>query len=94
MKNCKEVYLRCTDHAETIQFTKFEWKDGSADYELNVLDSYCGYDLMGIKNRFKRAWKAFWAKPVCYTGVYCDDKEKMKRFLSDCLYIVEEENET
>ena len=89
MKDLKEVYLRCTDHAETVQFTKYEWKDGTADFEFNIMDSYCGYDLMGIKNRFKRAWKAFWAKPVCYTGVFCDDEERMKKFLTDCLSTME-----
>ena len=46
---------------------------------------------MGIKGRFKRAWKAFWAKPLCYTGVYCEDKEKMKKFLTDCLELINEE---
>ena len=37
-----------------------------------------------LKNRFKRAWKAFWAKPVCYTGVYVEEPQRMKQFLHEC----------
>ena len=48
--------------------------------------------LIGVKGRFKRAWKAFWAKPLCYTGVYCEDKEKMKKFLINCLELINEED--
>ena len=92
MKDLKEVYLRCTDHAETAQFTKYEWEDGTADFEFNIMDAYCGYDFMGIKNRFKRAWRAFWAKPICYTGVFCDDSERMRKFLTDCLNTMGSQN--
>ena len=90
------VYLRCVDHAEMAVFTKFDWgfdgKERDINYELTIEDSYCGGDYMGIKGRFKRAWKAFWAKPLCYTGVYCEDKGKMKKFLTDCLELINEED--
>ena len=91
----KSVYLRCVDHAEMVMFTKFDWgfneNKRDINYEITIEDSYCGGDYMGIKGRFKRAWKAFWAKPLCYTGVYCEDKEKMKKFLTDCLELINEE---
>ena len=93
--NSKSVYLRCVDHAEMAVFTKFDWgfneKERDISYEITIEDSYCGGDYMGIKGRFKRAWKAFWAKPLYYTGVYCEDKEKMKKFLTDCLELINEE---
>ena len=93
--NSKSVFLRCVDHAEMAVFTKFDWgfneKERVINYEITIEDSYCGGDYMGIKGRFKRAWKAFWAKPLYYTGVYCEDKEKMKRFLTDCLELINEE---
>ena len=84
MFKTREVCLRCEDHAETVEFVRYDYDDGSTNYEINIVDSYCGYDLMGIKNRFKRAWKAFWAKPVYYTGVFVEDPERVKQFLYDC----------
>ena len=90
MKNCREVYLSCDDHAEVIQFIKYDWNDNTVDYEFNILDSYCGEGTRGFFNRVKRAWKAFWAKPVCYTGIFMSDEDKIKKFLKDCLAIVED----
>lgn len=89
MAYTKEVYLPCDDHAETVVFSKHAWSDGDVDYEITIEDAYCGGDFMGIKGRFKRAWKAFWAKPVSYTGIYCQDEERMKGFLKDCLNLME-----
>lgn len=86
----KDVYLRCDDHAECVVFSRHDWEYNDIGYELNIEDAYCGGDYMGIKGRFKRAWKAFWAKPVCYSGVYCQDGERMKKFLEDCLSLMDE----
>lgn len=90
----KEVYLRCDCHAECVVFSRHNFKDDDIDYEIAIEDSYCGNDFMGIKNRFKRAWKAFWAKPLCYTSVYCEDGERMKKFLEDCLNLMSEDNKS
>ena len=81
----KNVYFRCDDNSETAVFTKVVFDDGDVSYEFSIEDSYCGGDYMGIKGRFKRAWRAFWKKPICYTGVFTDDKERMKTFLENCL---------
>lgn len=89
----KDVYLRCDDHAEMVVFSRYDWKyknEGETDYEFTIEDSYCGGDYMGIKGRFKRAWKAFWAKPIYYSGVYCEDGKRMKKFLEDCLNLFED----
>lgn len=90
MNNNKEIYLRCEDGAEMMVFTKYQHHDGDTDYDFTIQDSYCGGDYMGIKGRFKRAWKAFWAEPIYYTGVYCQDQERAKKFLKDCLNLIEE----
>lgn len=88
----KSVSLRCTDNAEMAVLTRWEYGVlGEVDYELNIEDAYCGGDYMGIKGRFKRAWHAFWAKPVYYTGIYCEDKERMRKFLTDCLELIDSE---
>lgn len=87
--NVKDVYLRCDDHNEMAVFSKYEYEDNTKSYELTIEDSYCGGDYRGIKGRFKRAWKAFCAKPIYYTGVYCEDENRMKKFLQDCLDLIQ-----
>jgi hypothetical protein len=86
----KEIYFRCDDHAECVVFAKHNWKYNDIDYTISIEDAYCGGDYMGIKGRFKRAWHAFWAKPVYYNEVYCQDGKRMKKFLEDCLALMEE----
>lgn len=87
--NSKEINMRCDCHAEMVTFIRHNWKDDDVDYELTIEDAYCGGDYMGITGRFKRAWKAFWAKPVYYSAVYCEDGNRMKKFLEDCLSLME-----
>ena len=92
-KQYQDIYLRCEDHAETVVFSKHTWNDGDVDYEITIEDSYCGGDYMGLKGRFKRAWMAFFANPICYTGIYCEEKERVKKFLKDCLDLIENDTE-
>ena len=87
----KDVYLRCDDHAECVVFSRHNFEDDDIDYEITIEDSYCGGDYMGIKGRFRRAWNAFWAKPVYYSGVYCQDGVRMRKFLEDCLNLMNED---
>lgn len=86
----KDIYLRCDDHAECVVFSRHDWEHNDISYEITIEDSYCGCDYMGIKGRFKRAWKAFWAKPVYYSGIYCQDSKRMRKFLEDCLSLMDE----
>ena len=87
----KDIYLRCDDHAECVVFSKHNFEDDDIDYEITIEDSYCGGDYMGIKGRFRRAWKAFWARPICYNGIYCQDGNRMRKFLEDCLSLMDED---
>ena len=86
----KQVVFRCKDNAEALVFNRYEYKDFDIDYEINIEDSYCGGDYMGIKGRFKRAWHAFWAKPVYYSGIYSDNTEEVKKWLTNCLDLIKE----
>jgi hypothetical protein len=98
------ITLRCSDGAEAVVFSKYTYKNliynkdkpGSVekeiDYEFTVEDSYTGGDYKGFFGRIKRAWRAFCDKPVVYTGIYCSDKDKMKKFLIDCLNLVEDKS--
>ena len=97
----KQVILRCDDKQEAVVFSKYTYKnileatEGqvklSDSFEIVVEDSYTGGDYKGFFGRFKRAWRAFWSKPVIYTGIYCENKDKMKKFLNDCFALIEEE---
>lgn len=96
MREAKSVEMRCDDRAENLVFTKYEYEPyqtidsvvHDVDYEITLEDSYCGPRY----NRFVRAWKAFWGKPIYYSGVYTNDKEKVKKWLRDCLALLEETN--
>ena len=92
----EQIILRCEDGAEAVVFSKYTYEktfirlpdifsEFENSYEINVEDSYIGGDYKGFFGRIKRAWRAFWDKPVVYTGIYCEDKDKMKKFLTDCL---------
>lgn len=94
----EEVTLRCEDGAEAVVFSKYTYStvcsraaivdSDSISYEICVEDSYIGGDYKGFFGRIKRAWRAFWDKPVVYTGIYCEDERKMRQFLYDCLDLV------
>ena len=97
----EQITLRCEDSAEAVVFTKYTFKTlvhktehtdsikEDISYEINIQDDYTGGDYKGFFGRIKRAWRAFWDKPVVYTGIYCEDKDKMKKFLVDCLKVID-----
>ena len=100
----EQITLRCEDGAEAIVFTKYnfngtvkELTNGHSNYkdcfEISVEDDYIGGDYKGFFGRIKRAWRAFWDKPVVYTGIYCEDESKMRKFLIDCLNLMKDNND-
>lgn len=84
-------YLKCDDHEELLEFSRIEWSRDDVDYEISIKDSYCGGDYRGILGRIKRAWHAFWGKPIYYTSLYIDDPARIKSFLEQCLALMEED---
>jgi len=88
----KSVYLKCDCHAETLVFTKTVWDNiDHISYEFSIEDSYCGRgEFHGVLGRFKRAWRAFWAKPVYYNSILLEDRQKVEDFLRQCTGLVEE----
>lgn len=87
------ITLRCDDGAEAAVFTKYTHHILDINYEFTIEDSYTGGDYKGLFGRIKRAWRAFWDKPVVYTGIYCEDKQKMRKFLQDCLNLIDNKEE-
>lgn len=85
-RELKTVEMRCDDGAENLVFTKYTYDNGESSYEVTLEDSYCALRV----NRFKRAWRAFWAKPIYYSGIFKDDGTDVKKWLLDCLKCMEE----
>lgn len=90
-----KVTLRCDDGAEAAVFTKYHFYSNSEkadefNYEICIEDDYVGGEYKGFFGRLKRAWRAFTDKPVVYTGIYTEDKDKMRKFLCDCLDLIDE----
>ncbi len=88
--NKRTVILRCDCNSEAIVFSKYIYNN-ETDYDISFEDSYLGSDYNGFFGRLKRAWKAFIDKPVCYTSIYCEDEDKMRKFLADCLTLIDSE---
>ena len=91
LDHCKEVAIQCEDGAERVVFMKRVWGDGDVDYELNFEDAYCGGGYTGIFGRLKRAWHAFRTKPIYYSGIYIEEPQRVRRFLEDCLKLMDDE---
>ena len=89
----KQAIIRCNDGQEAAVFSRYDFDNSNSTYEMSFEDSYIGGDYKGLFGRLKRAWKAFTGKPVIYTGIYCEDKESMKKFLADCISLVVEDDE-
>lgn len=88
----KTITLRCDCGAEAAVFSKYIFKN-EVDYGLSFEDAWLGGNqYKGFFGRLKRAWKAFAGKPVSYTDVYCEGKDKMRSFLVECLALIDEEN--
>ena len=84
------VTIRCEDDMEAVVFHKYVYRDGEDSYEINVEDCYCGTNTKGLFARLHRAWHAFKANPICWTGVFVKDKERMRTFLNDCLALLDD----
>lgn len=89
----KNVTLRCDDGLEAVVFNKYSYGEKyTPSFEINVEDSYVGKGYYrGVLGRLRRAFTAFVEPPVIYTGICCEDKAKIKKFLTDCLELLDEE---
>ena len=91
--NGKQVTIRCNDGQEAAVFSRYDFNNSNSTYEISFEDSYIGGNYRGFFGRLKRAWRAFINKPVVYTGIYCEDKETIRKFLADCISLVIEDND-
>ena len=87
------ITLRCRCGLEAAVFTKYLHYDGDVSFELTIEDSYIGGDYKGFFGRIRRAWGAFWSKPVVYTGIYYEEHSTVRKFLTDCLDLVDKKED-
>ncbi len=84
--------IPCDDHAEVLRFERIVWGKNDECLEFSVMDPYIGRNpYQGLLGRFRRAWHAFFAKPICYAGIIVTDPQRAKLFLQECLAILETE---
>lgn len=89
--NSEQVQLRCDDKREAIVLSVNKYDGQIDDYELSFEDSYIHNKYSGFIGRLKRAWRAFIDKPVYYTSIYTEDKNKIKQFFIDCIELIDKE---
>lgn len=90
----KETSMRaeilCDDHAELLSFERTIWTKDDELLEFSIKDSYIGSrQYQGLLGRFRRAWHAFIAKPIYYTGVVVMEKDRARTFLNECIAILD-----
>lgn len=86
------VSIPCEDNDETLVFDRTVWDRNDEMLEFSIMDSYIGKrEHHCISGRFRRAWRAFNAKPICYAGIIVTDKERVRMFLNECLAVLESE---
>ena len=92
------IGIYCEDKEEMLVFIRNDMSalvlDGKTYdfpicYEIDVMDKLT---FSGYKNRFKRAFKAFFGKPIYQNGVVATDRqgaERIKKWLRECLKLIE-----
>ena len=83
--------IRCEDNAEKLIFERTVWDDGDEMYEFSIVDDYIGGSgYHGLFGRIRRAWHAFRDKPIYYAGIVVNDKERARKFLNECLEMLDD----
>ena len=91
MRDSKEVIISCEDHAEKLLFERTIWSDGDEMYSFAIVDSYIGHSgYVGVLGRLRRAWHAFWDKPIYYAEITVNKKERAREFLNECMEVLDD----
>lgn len=91
-RSAMTAVISCEDHAEMLVFERTLWGENDELIEISVRDSWlAGREYQGVFGRFRRGWRSFWAKPVCYAGIVVTDKGRVEAFLRECLAILNRE---
>ena len=93
MDDIRTVEIRCVDHAENLIMMRIDDEGYPSYFAFSIEDAYLDCDHTGFFSRWKRAWHAFWDKPICYAEVIVQDEERLRKFLLDCLALTEHDGE-
>lgn len=84
--------ISCHDHAELLQLERIIWSENDEYMAFSIMDSYVGRNqYQGLSGRLRRAWRVFFAKPICYAEIIVMEKERVRRFLNECRAVLDAE---
>jgi hypothetical protein len=68
---------------------KTVWDDGDTDYDVSIQDSRLDQNWNTAWGRIKRATKALFGKPVCFTDMYISGSEEYLNLVNDMRKLAE-----
>ena len=87
----KEVSIRCDDMAENLVVIRHIWDDGDTWCAITIEDSYLGSGkYRGVLGRIKHAWCVLTGRPVSYAEIIVNDLSKMRKFLENCILMIDD----
>ena len=90
--NCESMTasIWCNDHCGMLVFDRTIWAKDDELLEFSFMDSYIERrEYQGLFGRLRRAWHALVSKPLYYTGIVIVEKERARKFLEECLDILD-----
>ena len=90
--NCESMTasIWCNDHCGMLVFDRTIWAKDDELLEFSFMDSYIGRrEYQGLFGRLRRAWHALVSKPLYYAGIVIVEKERARKFLEECLDILD-----
>ena len=90
--NCESMTasIWCNDHCGMLVFDRTIWAKDDELLEFSFMDSYIGRrGYQGLFGRLRRAWHALVSKPLYHAGIVIVEKERARKFLEECLDILD-----
>lgn len=82
--------ILCDDLAEMLVFNRIIMGDEHELAEFSIMDSsVVKNEFNGVLGRLRRGWRAFREQPIFYAQVVVSDSERAKRFLKECIDILD-----
>ena len=82
------VLLKCSCGCCMFVAEKTVWNDGEIWYNITVQDSRYDHDNTTFWSRIKGAAKILFGKPVYYSDVVIENKERFKAFVDEMYELI------